>query len=142
MIDAVVARLNAQVPDLNGRVEEALALAEMIREKRLPQHATALVIPLAFAGQAADTGSTIFRQTFQETVAVLLVLPVHDQTGRRALARLRPLLGEVIDALAGWAPGDELGVFQLRRGGLVSADGGRMLYQLEFSITDQLRITP
>lgn len=142
MIDAVVARLNAQVPDLNGRVQEALALAEMIREGRLPQHATALVIPLAFAGQAADTGSTIFRQPFTETVAVLLVLPVHDQTGRKALARLRPLLGEVIAAVAGWAPGDELGVFQLRRGGLVSAEGGRMLYQLEFSITDQLRIAP
>jgi hypothetical protein len=55
--------------------------------------------------------------------------------------RIRPLIFEVITALAGWAPGDELGVFHFTRGTLVSMSKGRLVYQIEMTINDQLRIS-
>lgn len=140
MLDAVVARLTGQVSDLNNRVEQAAFLAELLRQGRAPQGALAVVIPIGLQGGAGDTGTGLFRQPFTETIAVLLFADAHDQAGLRALNRIRPLIDEVVTALAGWAPGDETGVFELRRGFLVSIAGGRLVYQLEFSISDQLRI--
>jgi len=140
MLDAVITRLKAQVPDLGGRIEGAVSMAEMMRANRLPENATAIVLPLGLVGQAADTGTGLFRQGISETVGVLLIARSQDRLGEKALARIRPLIGEVIAAIAGWAPGDELGVFQLSRGALVSMAKGTLVYQLDFSINDQLRI--
>lgn len=142
MLDAVIDRLNANVPDLGGRAEGAADMAEMMRSNRLPENATAIVLPLGMLGRSADTGTGAFTQEFSETVGVLLIARVHDRLGKKALKRIRPLIGEVIAALAGWAPGDELGVFQLSRGALASMSKGTFVYQLDFSINDQLRILP
>ncbi|PCH71936.1 MAG: hypothetical protein COC12_06990 [Rhodobacteraceae bacterium] len=141
MIDAVVARLKAEVPDLGNRVEEAAFLAKLLSEGRMPQGSTAIVIPTRLQGGKSATGAGFFHQDFTETIAVLLVADVHDQTGKRALERLQPLIIEVISALAGWAPGNEIGVFNFSRGALASMSKGRLVYQIEMSITDQLRIT-
>ena len=75
-----------------------------------------------------------------ESVGVVLFLRGHDQTGARALSNLRPFIGTVINAIAGWQPSGEIGVFQLSRGALVDINGGLLSYQLDFSINDQLRI--
>lgn len=141
MIEAIVTRLKARVPDLGNRVEGALDLADMLRAGRLPENTNAIVLPLALSGRAADAAAGLYRQGFAETIAVLLLARVHDQTGRRALARIRPLIMEVVEAIAGWTPGDQLGVFQLARGRIVSMTGGSLIYQIEFTIDDQLRIT-
>ncbi len=140
MIDAVIARLKAEVPELGNRVEGALDLADMLRSGRLPENTNAIVLPAGLSGRTADAATGIFRQDFTETIAVLLLARVYDQTGRQALARIRPLIMEVVNALAGWAPGDELGVFQLARARIVSMAEGNLIYQIELTITDQLRI--
>jgi hypothetical protein len=141
MIDAVVARLKAQVPDLGNRVEEAAFLAKLLSEGRMPQGATAIVVPMGKQGGKSETGAGFYHQEFTATIGVLLVADVHDQTGKRALERLGPLIMEVITALAGWAPGAELGVFRLARDRMATMNKGRLIYQIDMSITDQLRIT-
>ena len=37
-------------------------------------------------------------------------------------------------------PGDEAGVFELTRANIIDPGVGRLAYQIEFSISDQLRI--
>ena len=49
--------------------------------------------------------------------------------------------GEVIEAVCGWAPDDAIGVFELRSAELVGAKDGALIFQLEFTLNDQLRIT-
>lgn len=141
MIDALIARLNTKVDALEGRVEPVVELAEMMRSGSLPETATAIVSPAGLVGGQGETGSGYFAQPFNETVSVLLIARVYDQTGRRALERIRPLIMDVVETVAGWAPGDELGVFRLVRGGVVSLRSGVLLYQIEFAIEDELRIT-
>lgn len=140
MIDAVITRLRTQVPDLGNRVEGALSLADMLASGRLPENTNAIVLPAGLAGKSADVATGLYRQHFDETIGVLLLARVHDQTGRRALTQMRPLIMAVIEAVAGWTPGDELGVFQLRRAGIASMSKGNLIYQIEFTISDQLRI--
>lgn len=140
MIAEVINRLKTQVPDLGNRVEGALSLADMLASGRLPETTNAIVLPAGIAGGQADAASGLFRQHISETVGVLLLARVHDQTGRRALQEMRPLIFAVVEAIAGWAAGDELGVFQLKRAGIVSMANGNLIYQIEFTISDQLRI--
>lgn len=140
MIDAVIARLNSTVTALEGRVEPVLALAEMMRSGSLPETATAIVSPVGLQGGPGETGAGYFAQNYNETISVLLIARVYDQTGRRALAKISPLTKDVVEAVAGWCPDDEVGVFHLVRGGVVSLKSGVLLYQIEFSIQDELRI--
>jgi hypothetical protein len=48
----------------------------------------------------------------------------------------------VLAAVCGWAPEEVSGVFKLVRPGPVSLANTTFTYVIEFSITDQLRITP
>ena len=137
MLDAVIARLNAEVADLGGRVEGAAAVGA----NGVPENVTALVMPLGLVGARADTGTGVFVQEFRETVGVYLIARSHDRLGKKALQRLRPLILEIIETIAGWAPSDEVGVFELSRGALKSMAKGTLIYQIDFSINDQLRIT-
>ena len=75
------------------------------------------------------------------TIAVVLLTRSVDAAGERALGRLETFVDEIVTALAGWAPADEVGVFELRQASIIPTDHGLLGYQIEFSITDQLRIT-
>jgi hypothetical protein len=46
----------------------------------------------------------------------------------------------IIASVAGWAPGDEIGVFALSRATLLDFTRGVIVYQIDFAIADQLRI--
>lgn len=141
MIAEVIARLQAQVPDLAGRVEGAASFADLMRRNALPQHTPAAhVLPLGLRGGKADAASGAFTQAFDETVAVLLTVRSYDRTGAPALEDVDTLIRVIVEAVAGWAPGDEVGVFALGRGQLVNMSAGTIVYQLDFTISDQLRI--
>lgn len=140
MIDNVVTRLSAQAPSLNGRVQMALDLTELLRSGRAVEASTAYVAPLGLQARSPATGATAFVQSFVEVVGVLLIVTSHDRTGARALDQVRPMIFEVINALAGWEPGGKLGVFALRGARLLSIAGGRMAYQVDFTIEDEVRI--
>lgn len=143
MIQDIITRLSTEIAELEGRVEGAAELAELTSQNRLPQHATsAFVIPLGLIGREADAGAGIFQQMFEDTFAVIVSVRNIAPVGQRVLADLKAFLMSIIGAIAGWAPDDEVGVFRLLRGSLVSSSRGTLIYQIDFSITDQLRITP
>lgn len=141
MIDAVTNRLNAQVPDLSGKAETVAHLADLMRSGRLPANASAIVVPLGFKGGRPSDATGVFSQPLNEVIGVLLIASAHDKTGQKALKRIAPLIREVIETIAGWSPEDASGVFQVERGKLLSLHQGRMVFQIDFSITDQLRIS-
>ncbi len=141
MIAAVITRLEALVASLSKRVEGAAQFADLMKRNALPQQTpAAYVLPLGLQGGAAQAATGAFTQQFDEAVAVMLVVRSNDRTGEKALARIDVLIREIINAIAGWAPNDEIGVFKLSRGSLVNMSAGTIVFQIEFSITDQLRI--
>lgn len=134
-------RLGAGVPELTGRIEGAAAFADLMRQNALPQVTpAAFVIPLGLQGGAAEAVTGFFRQEVQEVLGVMLVLRTFSRTGDQALPELGQLVASVVAAVAGFAPDDAVGVFRLVRGALVSMTAGTIVYQLEFSLSDQLRI--
>ncbi len=140
MLDEVKARLETFVPDA-GRIETAVDLTRLLKDRGLPQTSTAFVVPLGLQGKRAGDATGVFTQEYAVTVGVLLVARSHDQTGSKALDALWPVILQVMNALGGWSPGTEFGVFELRRGDIAGMSGGALLFMLEFSINDQLRIT-
>ncbi|MEQ3671488.1 MAG: hypothetical protein ABNH14_10690 [Pseudophaeobacter sp.] len=139
MLDAIIQKLKDDVPDLNRRVEPVIEMAKLMRDGRLPQNATALVVPLDAKGGKADTGTGAYRQAITERIGVYLVLDANDPTGRKALGRLHPLLTEVTLALVGWSPEPGPGVLIFERRKLLSIHNGRAFYELAFSIEASLR---
>ena len=143
MLDAVCDRLKAEVEEFGERIEQAAEFTAMVREKRFPQVTpAAFVLPVGLRGERADASAGVFTQNLAETIAVVMVFSAHDRTGERALNRLNDFLREVIAVIAGWAPDGVTGVFQVSRGAVSSFQDGRLVYQLEFSIIDQLRLFP
>ncbi len=143
MLDELIARISSRVPDLAGRTSAAADLAALMAANALPPApVAAFVLPLALQGGHPAAATGLFVQEVEEVVAVLLVFRTAGSTGERALPRLREVIAGVAAALAGWAPDEVPGVFRLVRGGMVRMSEGALVYQLDFAITDQLRITP
>lgn len=142
MIEAVEDRLEAMVPELVGRIQGAAEFSAALRDGAFPRGgASAFLIPMGLQGGAADAVTGQFSQEYNEVLGVLLTFTSADRTGEKALKQMRPIIFAVIEALAGWSSGEELGVFRLLRGGLTPGPRGQMTYQLDFSIQDQLRIS-
>lgn len=134
-------RLNTAVPELTGRIEGAAAFAELMRTNALPQVTpAAYVIPLGLQGGAADAAAGLFRQEVREIVGVMIALRSFSRTGEQALPELDRLVDAVLAAVAGYGPADATGVFTVVRGAMISMTAGTLVYQLEFSLSDQLRI--
>lgn len=142
-LDAVIDRIGATVPALSGRVEGAAELSALVKSGNLPQQMpAAFVLPLGLRGGQAEAATGIFIQSFEDTISVVIVEEAAgDATGAIALPTIDTLAWSIIAAVCGWAPGDEVGVFRLARGQLVSLSAGAVIYQLDFAIQDQLRIT-
>lgn len=141
MLEEVQTRIAAQVPELASRVYDAADFTEFLNAtgKAKPTPA-AYVIPAALVGREPSAATGGFIQGYTESVSVVLVFRSTDAQAGRALKRLRPFLFEVIEALAGWTPGNTAGVFQLARGQVLGASGGLLSYQIDFSIQNELRI--
>ena len=73
---------------------------------------------------------------------MLVIHAAGDIAGARSLATVDQLVWKLIAALAGWGPEEVVGVFSLRRGQLLSAEAGTVIYQLDFAIQNQLRVLP
>lgn len=143
MIDAIIARIEAAVPELNRRMDGASAFTALIRENKFPTKTVAgFVVPTGLRGGAADAAAGAFTQIYATSVMVVIFLRSTDAHGKAALDRLDGMLMDIVRAVAGWAPSNEVGVFRLNWGRLIDSTAGRLAYQLEFSIDDQLEITP
>ena len=83
----------------------------------------------------------MYVQELRETVIVVLFVRVAgDARGGRAIDEVTPLIRQVTEAIAGWAPDDAIGVFTLQSGELAGSQRGHLIYQLDFTLNDQLRI--
>jgi hypothetical protein len=141
--DAIMARLAAEVPQL-ARVEAAAELAALVQGGRAPNRMpAAYVVPLGLRADPADVAAGLYRQRVVETVGVILVAgAAGDLRGGAALTPIHALRAAVIGALAGWDPeaGGGFGVLVLDRAALVSLNAGTIVYQVDFSRAEQLRI--
>lgn len=145
LITDVKTRIEAEVAALTGRMEEVADLAELVRQKALPQRSPAgYVIPLGFNGRSADDGVIgLYRQMLDEVVGVVLVVEaLGDSKAKRALATIDDLVTAVVEAVCGWSANeDAIDDFRAVRGRLVSVTAGVVIYQLDFAVQRQLRIT-
>lgn len=143
MIDAVISRLKVQVPDLANRVEGAAEFATLRQKKRLPQITPAAhVLPLGFTGGRADAAAGAFTQMIEEVIGVVISVRSATATGARDLPAINALIKAIVAAIAGWSVADEVGVFRVLRGQLIGIEDGTIIYQIDFAISDQLRIYP
>lgn len=156
LADDIVARLGTVVTQLTNRVQGALALTEMLRQRALPNYTpAAFVVPNGLAFGAAEFGANSFVQAVDEVISIILVIrSASDVRGARAQGELQPLIWAVVNALAGWAPHvdeepleepdqddvAEIGVLVPRSGRLVRLDAGTVYYQLDFAIQQQVRV--
>jgi hypothetical protein len=134
--------LGALVPALAGRVGAAIDLAELVRTGALPQQSPyAFVVPLGFDAGPADVATGLFRQPMTRGVGVVLFVSAPgDPRAEKALATVDTLEAEILEAICGKSPDDAIGVLSARRGRLVSLAAGTVIYQIDFALTDQLRI--
>ncbi len=140
LIADVKARM-ADVSALQG-IDEAADLSALIAKQQLPQRSPwAYVLPLGFNGGVGDAAAGIYRQPFDQVIAVVLVVQaLDDPKARKALATIDDLEMQLLARICGWAPADVAGVFRALRGRLVSVAGGLVIYQIDFALQDQLRI--
>lgn len=143
LLDQAIARVAIAAPDLAGRVESAAELAQLIQAGNLPQVTpAAFVLPLGIRGLAADAVTGVFRQKTAETIGIVLVVEAAgDGTGGLALAPIHALVQLLVGSFCGWVPNGEIGPFRLVTGRLVSLAAGTVIYQLDFAIDNQLRIS-
>lgn len=143
-LDEIRTRIEGRVTSLQGKLQGASAFADLVERQQLPQwDFGGFVLPGRLAGGAAQALSGMFVQDFSETVMVVLVTRVQgDPTGQKALDEITPLVREVVAAVCGWAPEGAPGIYQLASGELVGSQGGALIFQIDFSLNDQLRINP
>lgn len=142
-LDEVRERIEGLVTDLAGRLGYAGEFTSLIESNSMPQITPAgFVLPGMLSGGPADAATGIFRQNFRETVIVVLVVRVAgDVLGDGGVDELTPIIRGVVEAVCGWGPPDAPGVFVLGSGELVGSKDGCAIYQLDFNLDDQLRIT-
>lgn len=142
-MDAVRARIGERVPEIT-RFGNAADFASVVEKNRLPTATPiAYVLFAGMIGGTATASTGTFIQNFGEAVAVILADRITgDPLGDKALRDISPLVASVIEAVCGWAPDDAIGVFELRSAELVGAKDGALIFQIEFTLNDQLRIQP
>lgn len=142
MIPQVIARLKARVTDLGQRVEGAADLSNLMRQGSFPQATPVVhVLPSGLTGEKAITqGGGMFFQAVQRQITLILTIRTHDATGARAMETVDDLLAAIIAAIAGYAPLPDAGVFKLIRCRLDRFEAGTAVYEIVFSLPDELRI--
>ncbi|SMH42497.1 phage tail terminator protein [Mesorhizobium australicum] len=143
LVSDLVTRIAGEIDALDDRVQGAAELSELVRRKALPQASPfAFVLPNGLiARNQGDAGAAAFTQMVDEVFAVVLFVRASgDVTGAKALPTIDALIWAVIEAVCGWGPDDAIGVFHMRRGQLLSAEAGAVIYQLDFGLQQQVRI--
>lgn len=141
MIGEVIARLKSGVPDLQDRVGGAGAFAAIMERNAWPERTpSAYVIPAGLRGGAVSISDNAYLQDTAETISIVLILRPNDRLGARGIEPVEALRDDVIASLAGWSSGAELGTFQLTSARMLNVRAGALAYQVDFTISDQLRI--
>ena len=141
-IDDVRTRVEAEVTELAGKLGNAVGFADLVEHGSVPPVTPyCFILPGGLRGGTADTATGVFRQPFQETVSVVLMERVAaDPLSVKGMGKLTPLAEDIIQCVAGWAPDNAIGVFELVQAELVGATRGVLVFQIDFALNDQLRI--
>ena len=142
-VEDIITRLKARVPGLGGRAWGAAEFGALTATGQLPQVTPAAhIIPTGIRGgsQAPRTGAYV--QSIDRLYSVVLTVKAGDASGARALPVIVDLIDAIIAALAGWDWGGRVGVMTFRGCTLARAVGGAFVYDISFSIPDQLRFAP
>ena len=144
LADDVRARLEDRVPDLAGRIEGAASLAALIKANALPPVTPAAhVVMMGSRGGQPSRATGLFLQPVECMVGVILTVRSYDRVGERAAEPAEALGEQIVQALAGWTPDEDAAEpFRLLRSGVVSMEGGAVVFQIDFAISTQLRISP
>lgn len=142
MIDAVISRLKADVPGFGGRVQGALELGALVANGAVPPTTpAAFVIPGGLVAGAAMAAAGAYVQPMDEVVQIVLALRTHQATGKAGVDPLKSLIDATLICLCGWRPLPAApGVLTLQRAALVSMTAGLVVYQIDLSLQNQLRI--
>ncbi|MEM9968489.1 MAG: hypothetical protein AAF755_10345 [Pseudomonadota bacterium] len=142
MLDTVKERIEDYVPELRHRVEGGASFAALMQSGHRPQSPVQAYV--LYAGVAArgtpPLGAGYFAQNIRESINVVLMVNSSAPEAQRALDLLRPINDAILQALCGWAPGDEVGVFELVRAEVVSFQKSLLIWNIDLAINDQLRI--
>lgn len=141
-VDEARVRIEERVPALAGRLAGAGPFANLVERDQAPTQTPAGFVLLGnIQGGSADVAAGLFRQNFRETLLVVLFdRHAGDPTGARVMDQMTPLVRDVIAAIVGWGPADAPGVFVLGQAETVGVKQGAMVFQIDFSLEDQLRI--
>lgn len=142
-VDDVIARLQAEIPVLGGRVDKAAALAALVARREMPRRVPAsYVVWLGDDAGPVATATGVHRQEVTETIGVLLITRhAADPTGGEQLDDIEPLVDAAKMSLTGWQPPGADGALAYRRGRLTGPVGsGYLVAQLDFSAPSQLRV--
>lgn len=142
LIEAVISQLKDGVPDLGGRVEGIADWTKISATRQLPQRTpAAYVLPLGKSGGQVHAITGLFRQAAITSIGILLIARAQDDKGARGLSRLSALLATIEGAILGWQPEGEADCFELGRSELLASQDGALIYQFDFSISQQLRVS-
>lgn len=146
IVDEIIARLKARIPDFRGRVDGAASLAALASAEALPRVTPcAHVVPAGVTGRAETSLIGSYRQQIDRLYAVLVTIDSHDRDGARGLEEAEALIEALHQALLGWTPPGLKAqgvpnVFRLRTTSLTRFEGGKAVYQTIVAIEDQVRI--
>lgn len=139
LVDALKDRLRNEVAELRS-VEGAASMAALMASNGLPQQTPAAhVVTLGMQGADEEAAAGAYVQTYQEVLGVIITWRNAINTDR-AVTDVEALVRKIVRTVAGWVPDDAMAPFKLLRGQLVTMQKGTVVYQLDFAITDQLRI--
>lgn len=130
LVDDVIARLKAEVPVLQNRVEGAADLGALFGRGELPQVTPAAhVVPAGIAAGRAGGSIGHYSQKIDRQIAVVLSFRGRDKASTRGLDGVEAVLDAVLAAIAGWTPDPATtGVFALRGARLVSIPADALVY--------------
>lgn len=134
----------AAAPELAGRIGYAAEWTRVVEEGQLPQVTpAAFVLPGGITGGGVRAATGLFIQDVSELVSLVLVVRVAgDATGAAAVDEARPIVAAVIGGVLGKGPDDAPGVWALSRAELVGSQDSALIFQIDFTLQDQLRIAP
>ncbi len=139
-LQSVITRLEEKVPTLAGRVHATEDYAALLRMRSLTSSTgAAYVMPAGLRGGRADAATGVFRQEISEVIAIVLLVPAENK-GMGRVSTIDTLIGDVLQGIAGWVPGDAIGPFQVVRGAMINLGNAVLAFQIDFSVPDQLRI--
>lgn len=141
IVQPVIDRLKAEVATFSGRVRGGTDYLAVIQNRSLPD---APVFAYVLYGGIAQNGTpNLGRNSYihgvNRGVKVAVVIRTTDPTGAKAVDELEEIVEDVLQALCGWRPGSEAGVFQMTGASVGGVNNGLLILQIDFTIMDQLR---